>query len=129
MFLHYPEGVFTVSVQGQQIGFRRDKDIPSLVTRVSNCLGFAGSDALIEAGADVRQQLEVSPMLRLAARFAIGARMAEASEIAERLKAGESLVIATSNPRQLKAVAADHNMNLRDIVVLGGAVESALDDD
>ncbi len=94
-----------------------------------NCLGFVGSDALVETDASVRRGLETNPIFPLVARFAIAARAEEVEQTTQRLRNKTPLTIATSNPRQLEITAARYGFRLREIVVLGGAVESAPDDD
>lgn len=92
-------------------------------------MGFLGSDALCEASTKIKKQLEVMPILRTAARFAIAARAEEKNRISSSMETGLPLVIATSNPVQLEMIAKDRGIQLADIVKFGGAVEAALDDD
>jgi len=122
--------VFTLRSTGNiAIGFRRDKDIPSLIERVPNSFGILGSDALFEQPPEFSKTIAAGVIGRLAARFAVAARREEATEVLSRLRGGEKLNWATSNPRQLETNALRYGFGVADVLELGGSVEAALDDD
>ncbi len=113
---------------GLTVGFRRDKDIPKLISRMPNTIGYMGSDVLLEVAEGVKGPIAVAVIGRLAARFAVGARQEEASEMSQRLKDGEDLRWVTSNPKQLMAYAERNGFRIGELFCVGGSVEAVLGD-
>ena len=121
--------LLTVSNGRKEFGLRRDKDLPVLLGRDTNALGFMGDDRFEELSATVRADLGFVPVIETHISFAIAAKSDRAQETSEAIRGGSTLTIATSYPNRVQVVAEELGFGISEIVELGGSVESAQDDD
>lgn len=85
-----------------------------------------GSDTYGELDPRTQNNIAYTEIATTGMRFALAARTERAGEIAAKIQRGETLDIATSNPRAAKrCVGALGGSPLRIVTTMGGAVETA----
>lgn len=124
-------GIFTRAVGDKEFGLRRDGDMASILLRSDDpkAVAFLGSNNIDEEPRDIAERFTFMPLIATSIRFALATKRGRRKEISGRVNQSDGLIIATSYPARANIVAEELGFGIKETVILGGAVEAAMDDD
>jgi len=105
----------------------REGDIPSLLLDpdIERGFGLAGSDSIAEISPRLRAQLRIEDLGRSISnlRFALMALVPNTETVRKKIDAGDPIIIGTSNPATVGAIALNTAIDFQVSAVYGGQIE------
>jgi ATP phosphoribosyltransferase len=101
----------------------------TLLIRNPKAIGFMGEDTYGELNFLQQEMLTFEALIDTKMRFEFGCKIDRAEATLAKMDGGEALVVASSYEKRVRRIAKDLGFGLKEVVVLGGSVESAQEDD